>query len=201
VKLLGPSTEDEMILAFLRAEIESPQYQGNILRFSDARALVDQADPESEQENAARRALLGSYRGYAWALFEGFPNDLVWRHVRLTVDELGGASYANYPTWLILTAGTRLIADGARNVGKGWPCGVHKDPSPSILGIAAKLEKGESFPELIFVSEPEASPDQLVFVEGHTRATAYVSCVYAQVETEIEALVGFSPGIARWRWY
>jgi hypothetical protein len=199
VKLLGPSSEDEMILAFLRAEIESPQYRGNILRFSDARALVDQADPESEQEKRARRALLGSYRGYAWALFEGFPNDLVWRHARLTIDELGNASYANYPTWLILTAGTRRITDGAGNVGKGWPPGVpDKDPSSSILGIVAKLEKGESFPELIFVGEPEASLDQLVLVEGHTRATAYV---YAQVETEIEALVGFSPGIVRWRWY
>ncbi len=95
--------------------------------------------------------------------------------------------------------GTRLIADGAKNVGKRWPPeAADKDPSPSILVIAAKLEKGGSFPELIFVGEPEAPPDQLVLVEGHSRATAYV---YAGAAPEIEALVGFSSGIVKWRWY
>jgi hypothetical protein len=200
VKLLEPSTEDEMILAFLRAEIESRHYQHHILRIDGARALVDQADSESEQENAARRRLL-AYRGYGGTgLFLGFPNDLVWQRVQLTADELGAARYMNYFRWCILARGSRLIADGAKNVGKGWPLGLPEDsdPSPDIMGIAAELGKGETFPELILVGEPEAPPDQLVLVEGHSRATAYV---YAKAEREVAALVGFSPGIARWHWY
>ncbi len=103
MKLLEPSTEDEMILAFLRAEIESPLYKDNLLRVPGARALVDQADPESEREKAARRMLLGSYRGYGWALFEGFPNDLSWRRAGLTIDELGAAKYMDYPRWVVLS--------------------------------------------------------------------------------------------------
>jgi hypothetical protein len=199
VKLLKPSTEDAMILAFLRAEIESPLYSDNILRIAGARALVDQGDLASEQENAMRRVILGSYRGYGWALFEGFPNDLVWHRAGLTIDELGAAKYMDYPRWVVLSGGTRLIAEGAKNVGKPWPPeATDLDPSPSILAIAVRLEQGESFPELILVGEPEAQPEGLVLVEGHSRATAYV---YAAVETEVEALVGFSPGIVKWRWY
>jgi hypothetical protein len=119
-----------------------------------------------------RRVILGSYRGYGWALFEGFPNDLDWHRVRLTIEELGAVKYMNYPRWKTLSGDTRRVADGAENVGKGWPGGpADTDPSQSIRDIAAKLEKGESFAELILVGEPGAGPDQLVLVEGHSRAT------------------------------
>jgi hypothetical protein len=200
MKLLEPSTEDEMILAFLRAEIESPDYQDRILQVPGARALVDQADPPSEQENADRRWLLGFSRGYPGsALFLGFPTGITWFRTRLMIGELGTARYMDYPRWVVLSKGTRLVADGAKNVDMEWPPDASdKDPSPTIKAIAARVENGEAFPELIFVGEPEAAPDQLVLIEGHSRATAYV---YANANTEIDALVGFSPSIVRWRWY
>jgi hypothetical protein len=55
VELLRPSTEEEMVLAFLRAEIESPTYRDNILRVPWARHVIDDGDPTSDEENAARR--------------------------------------------------------------------------------------------------------------------------------------------------
>jgi hypothetical protein len=199
LELIEPTTEDAMVLAFLRAEIESPTYQQNLLRVAGAREIVDSGDLKSEEENAIRRMLLGSHRGYGWALFEGFPNDLVWHRARLTVDELRTTRYANYPTWLILTGRTRLIADGAKNIGMPWPTGSpHQDPSPSIRKVVEMLEQGASFDELIFVGEPDAPADQWVLVEGHTRATAYVR---EGATTEVQALIGFSPGVVKWRWF
>jgi len=68
----------------------------------------------------------------------------------------------------------------------------------AILNIVAGLEQGRLFPELIFVGTPGADPAQLVLVEGHKSATAYV---YADKPAEIQALVGFSPGISNWYWF
>jgi hypothetical protein len=82
----------------------------------------------------------------------------------------------------------------------GWADDVAElaDGRPSIKKIVEALEKGASLNELILVSEPDAATDQWVLVEGHTRATAYV-CHGAS--TEVEVLIGFSPGVVRWRWF
>ena len=89
-----------------------------------------------------------------------------------------------------------MVADGASKVGK---LTLPNNPTPAvILNIVAGLEQGRLFPELILVGMPGAGPEQLVLVEGHKRATAYV---YADKPAEIQALVGFSPGISSWYWF
>jgi mRNA-degrading endonuclease toxin of MazEF toxin-antitoxin module len=40
----------------------------------------------------------------------------VWVRVALTKDDVGGLFYANYPTWVELSAGTRRVRDGAAKV-------------------------------------------------------------------------------------
>jgi hypothetical protein len=57
------------------------------------------------------------------------------------------------------------------------------------------VRNGASFPELILVSEPDS--DELVLLEGHKRATAYVRAL--DPEVELEVIVGSSPQIAGWR--
>jgi len=89
-----------------------------------------------------------------------------------------------------------LVADGASKVGK---LTLPNNPTLAvILNIVAGLEQGRLFPELIFVGTPGAGPEQLVLVEGHKSATAYV---YADKPAEIQALAGFSPGISNWYWF
>jgi hypothetical protein len=112
VKLLEPATEDEMVLAFLQAEIANiPEW---------ARCIIDEPDLEDESQNERRRCLLSS-RGYGWGmfLFQAFPADVVWHRAALIVSELGAAKYlAREPTWNTFSGGTRLVADGASKVGK-----------------------------------------------------------------------------------
>jgi hypothetical protein len=131
-----------MVLAFLQAEIDSPRFQASIPQVPGVnfRALVESADLRSDRENAIRRRILGAYRGFGTLLFESFPNDLDWHRARLTVDELGAARYANYPTWVTLSAGTRRIADGALNIGN-VPLPDELDPTEHVLAIAAPLRR------------------------------------------------------------
>jgi len=58
----GPATEDEMVLAFLRAEIDSSRYDEFIatalVRLGFTRRLIDQPDLTDGPENAGRKKLL-----------------------------------------------------------------------------------------------------------------------------------------------
>ena len=187
-----------MVLAFLRAEIDSERYkeffpQDGAAR-DVARRLVEQPSLRDPLENEMRRGLL-RYRGYGLGvfLFQGLNGDVDWRRV-LTLDELTQAKYTNYPTWRELSGQTRVIGDGARNIGTVSP---PDDPTKHVLGIAAELERGRAFPELIFVAEPGAQAEDLILFEGHSRATAYA---YSGKPAAIEAFVGTSANLARWHW-
>src|SRR5947209_5320869 len=86
--------ENEMVLAFLAAEIDSNRfgylYVDNLGALNLGRDLIDKADLNSERENALRRLLLGSVRGYGKneVLFTGFPRDAEWRKASINVREL-----------------------------------------------------------------------------------------------------------------
>jgi hypothetical protein len=76
---LGPTTEDAMILAFLRAEVNSPRF-GSVVQhwlglLRSDRGLIDNADLADAAQNAIRKELLGGVRGYGKDayLFRGFP--------------------------------------------------------------------------------------------------------------------------------
>jgi hypothetical protein len=91
-----------------------------------------------------------------------------------------------------LSGGTRLVIDGARNLGL---INVAGDPAGNVLGVVAGIRSGKRYPPLIAV---EGSGGFLVLMEGHTRATAY--CL-AKFKEPIDALVGSSPALKQWSYY
>jgi hypothetical protein len=143
--VLGPATEDEMVLEFLRAE------RKNVPTW--ARELVDNPNRDNASENERRRQLL-SRRGYPQRdyLFKNFPSDVAWHRAELTVPELVSVRYMDRDqTWLTFSEGTRSIAHGITRLGKlSFP----GDPSPDIYRIAAAVEEGRSFPDLILCWTP-----------------------------------------------
>jgi hypothetical protein len=62
--VVAPITEDEMVLAFLRAEVDSSSFAGAPRAILGSRQPIDAPDLGNEAENALRRAALGAYRGY-----------------------------------------------------------------------------------------------------------------------------------------
>src|SRR6267142_5386392 len=121
------ATADEMILAFLRAEIESPTQRGGITAGglahirADRAQLIDHADLESPQQNYTRCWILGYARGYRLNqyLFTGFPNDTAWRLVTVMPAEVKFFKYANQQEgWAGVSGSSRLVIDGVMNLGQ-----------------------------------------------------------------------------------
>jgi hypothetical protein len=79
VRTVTEASEDEVILAFLQAEIDSERHAPKMLKALRAdgrpRSLVDSAVLEDPGQNAYRRSLLGRVRGWARGegMFQGFP--------------------------------------------------------------------------------------------------------------------------------
>ena len=117
MEIVRPANEDEMILAFLEAEKDAPRVDQPLLRDPGVRALIEDADLGDVEQNVQRGWILGSFRGYPSMLFRRFPNDVEWDRVRLTLDELRCVKYAAHQTWIDLSGGTRVAADGAANYG------------------------------------------------------------------------------------
>jgi hypothetical protein len=162
---LGPATQDEMVLAFLKAELESPRFRGEYQ--IDRLTLIDSADLQSSSQNTARLEALQSVRG---ALVLA---DATWRRVALEKDDLSRLKYLNHPGWIRLSGGTRLVSDGAKNVDSTQV----PNTNAYILAVANKIKTGdtypEAYPELIAVVGEEEGAD-IILTEGHMRATAYV---------------------------
>jgi len=196
---IGPVTEHEMVLAFLAAEIDSPDYEEYIKpllqRLNQSRTiLIDNGDVTNATDNQVRMDLLKEYRGYSADayLFNGFPSDVRWRRVEIRLNELERVKYGNFKDWGKLSEGSRMVVDGARNIGR---LQTGEDIKDKVEAVVKKIERGHRFPELVTV---QTAGDDLVLVEGHKRATAYM---IAKPPYPIRLLIGSSSQIKSWRWY
>jgi hypothetical protein len=83
LRTIRPSSEDEMVLAFLRAERFSPRHYALYLEPTLAALglstdIIDQADISNSEQNTDRHDVLGAYRGFdATTLFS--PHSLSMR--------------------------------------------------------------------------------------------------------------------------
>lgn len=187
-----------MVAAFVKAEIDSPEKVGDCYRqglqfYGRGRAIFDAPDLTDPTANAIRRNVLQGCRGYPTNnLFLGWPDDVEWWRAEVTRAELGGFKFCNYPSWNILTAGSRLIRDGAANVDR---IQAPDNVNARIKTLTPLVEKGRRFPELLVVATTKAA--QVVVMEGHTRAAAYVLAKNGAPDP-IPVLAGFSPKLAAW---
>jgi hypothetical protein len=196
---LGPATEDDVVLAFLQAEIDSVRFgscYATILANSglDRHSVIDHPDRSSPQANSIRRELLNLVRGYGSgkALFTGFPPDVAWRHVSMGQGDFPKLRYAKCAPWIELSGGTRLVTEGAKNIAPGGPA---EDAAVNIRAVLDDLKCGKRYPELIGV---EGQNGDIILMEGHTRATAYVLSPPAE---PIGCIVGSSSTMTSWAFY
>src|SRR2546423_7811933 len=197
MRVLRPSSEAEMIAAFLVAELGSPRFGPQIraLLARDGRdtSVVERPLLTDERANAYRARLLDGYR--AWlrreGLFNGFPAHVDWFRAALTADEVLEILYIDWDWWLTISGGTRSPREAARLIRAG------EVPGESTEGwepIAARLQEGTAR-ELIVVTTPDHS--RLVAAEGHVRLTAYA--LYPEYLPDmVEVLLGGSDEIAKW---
>jgi hypothetical protein len=199
IKVIPP---DEMILAFLKAEIDSNRWSQALLALlsndNKSRMIIDKPNLNDYEENQYRKKLLGDFRGYDrnQYLFTDFPNDVKWMRVFLNSEELGKVKYMKYSYWDELSNHTRLAKIGAENVTNGKV--VFKESNEGFLKAAEALKQGFRFPEIILVCKDENS--DLVVLEGHQRITAYF--LFPELMRDgLEVIVGLSHNMNAWGSY
>lgn len=198
----GAANEDQVILAWLQAEIESAGFQQYIIgdppnpaNLSLALKLARSPNLRDAEQNRMRRQIIANTHGFGMGVgtFQGLANDISWRRVKLTTGDVADMLYASRSgAWTILAPVTRKVAEGATNVGHVFT----GDPTNMVvLSLAYGINHSDKkVPEIIALRRPDG---RLVILEGHARATAIV--LEAQRFTHgVEAYVGDSPSVANW---
>jgi hypothetical protein len=206
---LGPATEDEVVMAFLKAEIKSPRFATSVQRClqksQSDHTLIDSGDIGDANQNGIRKKVLGCYRGFGAnsALFVNFPGDVTWRHVALDASDFEKLRYIKETPmvvkdrlWTELSGGSRLVSLAAQNVDKKAQDEDERltKMKESILAVAEAIGRHETFPEIIAV---KSNDGPVVLIEGATRSTAYA----LTGKTDVNAIVGTSPSMQGWIWY
>jgi hypothetical protein len=202
VEDLGTATEDQVILAWLQAEIESPDFQAYVIgnppnpaNLSVALKAARSPDLRDQAQNDFRRQIITATYGFGTGSgsFQGLRNDIKWRRVRLTTDEVGELLYARQGSaWPVLSPATRKVAEGATNVGHVF---TGDQTNMVVLSLASGLcHSDKKVPEIIALRGPDG---KLVILEGHARATAIVLEAH-RFPKGVDAYVGDGPSVASW---
>jgi hypothetical protein len=195
-----PVSESEVVLAFLRGEIDSVRF-GNDVRCALVEAggleLVQNPDLGSEEENQARAQALAAARGWRDSeLFEGFPEKVEWYHGELSPDELARVRFINYSYWNALSGGSRRPSDVLPTLLAGrLPRWLNNLGTSWCFEFAAELTTTEVVEDLIVMGTPGLR--ELVLLEGHARLTA-IFVGGLQRRLAVRTYLGLSDEIEQW---
>ncbi len=196
MRVVGASSEDEMIACFLHAELSSKRFgatvRSAVIAAGQPETLVTHPNLDDPVANTARRALLAATRGYGEnrELFKRFPARVRWTRVLLAPDELARTRYMDYSYWIELSGGSRLPGDAAQRIRNGVR--AYGVPNARFLNAAKAVSRGERLPPLILVGRRR---DELVCLEGHLRLTAHA---LAGFPNDVLCLVGTARTMGLW---
>jgi hypothetical protein len=202
MRLIRPSSENEMVAVFLSGELDSdhfgPSIRQALRHIGSSAPVVTSPDLANPVENALRRRVLDEHRGYLRreGLFAGFPGDVRWDRVALTPDEIAAVRYIDWSYWLELSGGTRRPSDAAARIRAGVT--AYGVPNDGFLELAEELRRGVPWSPLIVVSARPEGED--IVLEGHARLTA-MALPRSALPAEIEVLRGVSCSMALWYEY
>jgi hypothetical protein len=201
---LTPAADDQVILAWLQAEIESDRFQKNIVGnppnlpfLALVRQHAHQPDLADPQQNTFRRDIIGQIRGFGRGIyiFTGLANDIEWRRAHVSIAEVGAMLYANnVATWTTLAPNTLRVSEGAENVGH---IPTNENANMHILSLARTIchtDPVPHYPEIICLKRPDG---RISVMEGHTRATAYVLEEH-RLPDGVDIYLGDSASTANW---
>ena len=171
---LRNSSEDEMILEFLKGEIKSERFQAQIIEVLNNQKIstdiIEMSDLNNTDENFKRKEVLRLFRGYGsnTDYFEEFPNISKWIFAECSCEDIKNIRYINYSYWNELSKHTSSPLIAAESIREGREVyGVSNSASISGLNY---LEQGGSFPPIILLTSDK---ENFIILEGHSRMTVY----------------------------
>ena len=195
--ILRDASEEEMVLAFLREELDSRRFREQILKvLKDAKVsekLILEGDIANEGQNVLRKQVLGIFRGYPdREIFEHYPSGVAWKYGVFEAADLNRLRYVDYSYWNELSKGTSSPVQAAETICRGEE--IYNISNQYFLEGKEMLEQGMTFPPLIVLT---CGNEMYLILEGHCRATAYALLPKAFEGTE--AYIGFCSAEALFR--
>ncbi len=193
MRKIKQSNEDEMVLEFLKMEIDSDRYSEKILsvllELNLDRKLIENGDKQSSNENALRKIVLGRFRGYPDSeIFERFPQKIDWIWAAFDAEDISKIFYIEYSYWNELSNYTGSPLEAAKTILSGKT--IYGVPNDRALSGAQKIRDGYTFPPLIFLTDK--AEERYIVLEGHGRMTAYG--LVPELFQNVSALLGYCDG-------
>lgn len=189
MNVLRRSSEDEMILEFLKAEYYSERFSECVKKvmreLSLDESIILSASLSNKDENDARKRLLGEFRGYGLnrELFENFPNHIQWNLCNFVSKDLSNIRYIDYSYWNELSLGTHSPLIAVKTILDGIE--IYGQSNEGFLKAAEFIKSGGNFSRSILLT---SDFEHFVIVEGHFRITAFA--LVPEHFNNIECLVG-----------
>lgn len=172
MKVIRTSSEDEMILEFLKGEFISKRFneklQDVIDKLNINQDIIINGNVKSVEENQLRKKIMKMFRGYPdEELFEMFPKNIEWKFVQFDDNDIDKIYYINYDYWNELSNNTSKPIEAAKNIRGGIEI-YNVSNQPFIDG--EKLLEFKKFSPIIILTSNE---EKYLIIEGHSRMTIY----------------------------
>ena len=185
MKLIRKTNEAEMILEFLKGELNSKRFNEDLNNAINELGLdssiILNGNIEDEQENNDRLKIMKKFRGYPdEELFERFPNIEEWKFLELNESDIDNIYYIDYDYWNLLSRGTSKSIDASITIKEGTEI-FEVSNKPFIDGV--EYLKKNSFPPIILIT---CNDKKYLIIEGHSRVT-----IYGMIPEKFKGTYGF----------
>lgn len=172
MKLIRKTNEAEMILEFLKGELNSKRFNEDLNNAINELGLdssiILNGNIEDEQENNDRLKIMKKFRGYPdEELFERFPNIEEWKFLELNESDIDNIYYVDYDYWNELSNGTSKPVEAAKVIKSGKEI-YEVSNQPFLDGV--EYNKTNKFPPVILIT---CNNEKYLIIEGHSRMTVY----------------------------
>ena len=172
MKTIKSSSENEMILEFLKGELNSNRFNKKLLDIMNKMNLnvdlIANGDVSNNEDNLSRLKIMKEYRGYPDKdLFNNFPKIDNWSLVELSQEDINKMYYINYDYWNELSNNTSSPLEAVKTILDGKEIyGVSNQQY--IDGV--KYLVNNKFPPVILIT---CNDLKYLIIEGHLRMTVY----------------------------
>lgn len=172
MKLVRNSNESEMILEFLKGELNSKRFNEDLNNAINELGLdsniILNGNINDDQENIDRLKIMKKFRGYPdEELFERFPKIEEWKFLELNENDIDNIYYIDYDYWNELSNGTSKPVEAAKVIKSGKEI-YELSNQPFLDGV--EYNKTNEFPPVILIT---CNDEKYLIIEGHSRMTVY----------------------------